>query len=45
MPGAYMQTLRVSAAKTVLEHGDMTIQSISAKIGYEDAALFPQPVA
>ncbi len=40
LPGAYMQMLRVSAAKELLEHGDMTIQNISTKIGYEDTAFF-----
>ncbi len=40
LPGAYIQLLRVAAAKELLEQGAMSIQSVCAKIGYEDAAFF-----
>ena len=40
LPGAYIQTLRVSAAKELLEHGAASIQTVCSKIGYEDIAFF-----
>jgi transcriptional regulator GlxA family with amidase domain len=40
LPGAYIQMLRVSAAKEMLEDGAPSIQSVSLKIGYEDVAFF-----
>jgi transcriptional regulator GlxA family with amidase domain len=40
VPGAYVQTLRVSAAKELLEHGTSSIQTVSSKIGYEDIGFF-----
>jgi len=40
VPHAYIQTLRVSAAKEMLEHGAASIQAVSSKIGYEDLAFF-----
>jgi transcriptional regulator GlxA family with amidase domain len=40
VPGAYVQMLRVNAAKEMLEAGGDTIQSISLKVGYEDQAFF-----
>jgi transcriptional regulator GlxA family with amidase domain len=40
LPGAYIQTLRMSAAKELLEHGDVPIANISSSIGYEDTAFF-----
>jgi transcriptional regulator GlxA family with amidase domain len=40
LPGAYLQTLRVNAAKEMLEGGALSIQEICAKVGYEDAAFF-----
>ena len=39
-PGAYLQALRISAAKAMLERDDRPIQSISADIGYDDVAFF-----
>jgi len=39
-PGAYIQTLRVSAAKELLETGTSSIQAVSSKIGYEDIGFF-----
>jgi transcriptional regulator GlxA family with amidase domain len=40
LPGAYIQMLRVSAAKTLLEHGAASIQAVCTKIGYDDIAFF-----
>lgn len=40
VPGAYLQTLRVSAAKELLETGTSSIQAICAKVGYEDIGFF-----
>jgi transcriptional regulator GlxA family with amidase domain len=40
VPGAYIQTLRVSAAKELLENGTASIQVVSSKIGYDDIGFF-----
>lgn len=40
LPGAYIQMLRVSAAKEMLEDGATSIQNVCAKVGYEDLAFF-----
>ena len=40
VPGAYIQMLRVSAAKELLERGAASIQVVSSKIGYGDVAFF-----
>jgi transcriptional regulator GlxA family with amidase domain len=40
LPGAYVQMLRVSAAKELLEHGAASIQTVCSKTGYEDVAFF-----
>jgi len=40
LPGAYIQALRMSAAKEMLERGGTSIQIVSSKIGYEDVAFF-----
>ncbi len=40
VPGAYIQMLRVTAAKEQLETGQDTVQSIALKVGYEDQAFF-----
>jgi transcriptional regulator GlxA family with amidase domain len=40
VPGAYIQTLRVSAAKELLENGASSIQAVSSKIGYDDIGFF-----
>lgn len=42
LPGAYIQTLRVSEAKELLEQGAASIQDVSSKAGYEDIAFFRQ---
>jgi transcriptional regulator GlxA family with amidase domain len=40
LPGAYLQLLRVSAARELLEEGRAPVQSVSSAIGYEDVAFF-----
>jgi transcriptional regulator GlxA family with amidase domain len=40
LPGVYGQMLRMSAAKEMLEHGAMSVQSVCSRIGYEDVAHF-----
>lgn len=40
LPGNYLQTLRITVAKRMLEEGDLNIQSISLAVGYEDLAFF-----
>jgi len=40
LPGAYLQALRVTAAKEMLENGAASIQEVCAKSGYEDIAFF-----
>lgn len=40
LPGAYVQMLRIAAAKEMLEHGAVSIQAVASKIGYEDIAFF-----
>src|SRR5262249_48099811 len=40
VPGAYLQTLRVSAAKELLERSNASIQVVSTKIGCEDIGFF-----
>jgi transcriptional regulator GlxA family with amidase domain len=40
LPGAYIQMLRMSAAKEMLEQGASSVQAVCAKIGYEDIAFF-----
>ena len=39
-PGAYVQTMRISAAKEMLERGAASIQDVSSKVGYQDLAFF-----
>jgi transcriptional regulator GlxA family with amidase domain len=40
MPGAYLQDLRVAAAKELLERGSHTVQTVSMRVGYDDVAFF-----
>ncbi len=40
VPGGYIQTLRVAAAKELLERGAASIQNVCTKIGYEDITFF-----
>jgi transcriptional regulator GlxA family with amidase domain len=40
LPGAYLQMLRMSSAREMLEQGDTPIQKVCTRSGYEDAAFF-----
>ena len=40
LPGAYQQQVRIELAKAMLEREGKPIQTISAEVGYEDAAFF-----
>lgn len=40
VPGGYIQALRVTAAKEMLERGATSIQTVCGKIGYGDIAFF-----
>lgn len=40
LPGAYVQTLRIAAARDLLEQGEPSIQRVCGRIGYEDVAYF-----
>ena len=40
LPAAYLQALRIEAAKTMLERDAKPIQSISSDVGYDDVAFF-----
>jgi transcriptional regulator GlxA family with amidase domain len=40
LPGAYIQLLRIGAAKDLLEHGAPSIQAVCSQTGYQDIAFF-----
>lgn len=40
LPGAYLQTLRITIAKKQLEDGARNIQSVGLSVGYEDLPYF-----
>jgi transcriptional regulator GlxA family with amidase domain len=40
LPGTYLQMLRISAAKELLERGTSSIHDVCLRIGYEDVAFF-----
>lgn len=40
LPGTYLQLLRVTAAKEMLERGAASVQAVCSKVGYEDIAFF-----
>jgi transcriptional regulator GlxA family with amidase domain len=40
LPGAYLQALRIQTAKAMLEREGAPIQTVSAAVGYNDAAFF-----
>jgi transcriptional regulator GlxA family with amidase domain len=43
VPGDYVQTLRVAAARELLERGSgLSVQEVCTKVGYEDVAFFRQ---
>jgi transcriptional regulator GlxA family with amidase domain len=39
-PAAYLQALRIEAAKRMLEGDDRPVQSIASEVGYDDVAFF-----
>lgn len=39
-PAAYLQALRIEAAKTLLERDGAPVQTVSTQVGYEDVAFF-----
>jgi transcriptional regulator GlxA family with amidase domain len=40
LPGGYIQMLRISAAKELLERGAGSIQNVCSTVGYQDIAFF-----
>ena len=40
LPGAYLQAVRIEAAKSMLESDDAPIQAVASSVGYDDAAHF-----
>ena len=43
MPGDYVQTLRVTAARELLERGGgVSVQEVCSRVGYEDLGFFRQ---
>lgn len=40
LPGAYLQMLRVSSAREMLEQGALPVQTVCTRVGYEDLAFF-----
>ncbi|MBX3429440.1 MAG: helix-turn-helix domain-containing protein [Hyphomonadaceae bacterium] len=40
LPGAYLQAVRIEAAKAMLESNDAPIQTIASSVGYDDVAHF-----
>ena len=43
VPGDYVQTLRVAAARELLERGDgISVREVCTRAGYEDVAFFRQ---
>ena len=40
LPGKYLQALRISIAREMLEDGTVSIQTVSSKVGYEDVGFF-----
>ena len=39
-PLAYLQTLRIEAAKAMIEETRMSVEQIAIKVGYEDSSSF-----
>jgi len=42
VPGEYVHLLRVAAARSLLETGNVPVQKVAAAVGYEDVASFRQ---
>lgn len=40
LPGNYLQTLRITVAKKMLEQGVRNVQTVSFAVGYDDVAFF-----
>lgn len=40
LPGAYLQMVRVAAARQMLEQGASSVQRVGSSVGYDDAAFF-----
>jgi len=40
LPGAYLQMVRVAAARQMLEDGAASVQRVAMSVGYEDTAFF-----
>lgn len=40
LPGAYIQMLRVAAARDLLDRGAVSVQEVCSKVGYEDVGFF-----
>lgn len=40
LPGAYLQAVRIEAAKAMLERDRASVQQVSAAVGYDDASFF-----
>lgn len=40
LPGEYVQLLRISAARQLLEHGRAPVQKVAVAVGYEDSSYF-----
>jgi len=40
LPGEYLQLLRVTAARQLLERGRAPVQKVAAAVGYEDCTYF-----
>jgi transcriptional regulator GlxA family with amidase domain len=41
-PLRYWQSVRIKTAKTLLERGDLSVDAVTAQIGYEDVSTFRQ---
>jgi len=42
MPGAYLQMLRVAAARQMLEEGEPSVQKVGSAVGYDNVTFFRQ---
>ena len=40
LPAAYIQALRIEAAKAMLEHEGLSVQTVACSVGYNDVAFF-----
>lgn len=40
LPGAYLQMIRVAAARQMLENGAASVQQVGVSVGYEDTSFF-----